>query len=150
MWCSVDATIVSSRHGENLARVMSRAPGNQKEGKMTEAKAMVAYCGLTCSECPAYLATQADDDAKRAETAKLWSEQYHADIKPESINCDGCVPDEGRRFSYCQVCKIRECARSKEMVNCAHCDEYACEILEGFFNMAPESKAHLDELRKSL
>jgi len=31
---------------------------------------MIAFCGLNCSECPAYLATKTGDDKKRIETAK--------------------------------------------------------------------------------
>ncbi len=50
---------------------------------------MIAYCGLDCSKCEAYLATQTDDDDKRIMVAKEWSAMYHADIKPEQINWDG-------------------------------------------------------------
>ncbi len=39
---------------------------------------MTAFCGLACYECPAFLATRADDNKKRAEIAKEWSKQYHA------------------------------------------------------------------------
>jgi len=31
---------------------------------------MIACCGLDCSKCEAYLATQEDNDVKRAEVAK--------------------------------------------------------------------------------
>ena len=34
---------------------------------------MIACCGLDCSKCEAYLATQEDNDVKRAEVAKKWS-----------------------------------------------------------------------------
>ncbi len=37
---------------------------------------MIACCGLDCSKCEAYLATQEDNDVKRAEVAKKWSVQY--------------------------------------------------------------------------
>jgi len=37
-------------------------------------KQMIAFCGLACHECGALLATQDDDDAKRAEVAQGWSE----------------------------------------------------------------------------
>jgi len=36
------------------------------------------------------------------------------------------------------------------VVNCAHCDDYACEKLAGFFAFAPEAKATLDGIRQGL
>ena len=51
---------------------------------------MIAYCGLDCEKCDAYLATINDDQALREKTAKLWSELNHAPILPEHINCQGC------------------------------------------------------------
>ena len=46
---------------------------------------MIAYCGLDCEKCDAYLATINDDQALRQKTAKLWSELNHAPILPEHI-----------------------------------------------------------------
>ena len=109
---------------------------------------MVAVCGTVCSECHAFLATQKDDDAERI--AELWSKQYNADIKPEDINCDGCISEGKRLFLYCNICEIRKCGREKNIENCAFCNEYACDKLTQFFPMAPEAKTTLDEIRKSL
>jgi hypothetical protein len=111
---------------------------------------MIACCGLDCSGCPAFTATQADDNLKRAETARIWSEQYHADIKPEDINCDGCSSRSGRLFNYPRVCEIRKCSIGKQISNCAHCPEYACEKLTAFFGMAPQAKENLDGINKEL
>jgi len=112
---------------------------------------MIAFCGIVCSECPAFLATQKDDDAKRKEVAELWSKQFNIKIKPEAINCyDGCASDGKRVFGYCNICEIRKCGQEKRVENCAYCDEYACEKLTKFFTMAPEAKATLEEIKKSL
>ena len=111
---------------------------------------MTAFCGLICSECGAFIATQNDDDQKRAEVAKLWSQQYNIDIKPEDINCDGCTSDSDRHIGHCQVCEIRKCGKQKEIQNCAYCDNYACDKLEGFFKMVPDPKKHLDEIKDGL
>jgi len=34
---------------------------------------MIAYCGLDCSKCEGYLATQANDPGQIAKVAKIWS-----------------------------------------------------------------------------
>lgn len=108
---------------------------------------MIAYCGLACHECPTYLATKNNDDKKRAEVAEQWSNQYNTVLKPEEINCDGCLTDGGVLFKHCQVCEIRKCGIDKGVVTCAHCDEYACEKLENFFNLVPECKELLEGIR---
>lgn len=108
---------------------------------------MISSCGLDCFKCEGYLATQANDDNKRTAVAKKWSELYNADIKAENINCDGCR-EKGRKFFYCSdICEIRKCCIEKDLANCAACNIYACDKLKKFFEMAPEAKTALDNLR---
>ncbi|MCK4571680.1 DUF3795 domain-containing protein, partial [candidate division WOR-3 bacterium] len=38
---------------------------------------MIAYCGIICTECPAFLATQKDDDEERKKVAEMWSTDEH-------------------------------------------------------------------------
>jgi hypothetical protein len=52
---------------------------------------MTGYCGLDCEQCGAFIATRNDDDALRAKVAEEWARQYNAPIKPEHINCTGCL-----------------------------------------------------------
>ncbi len=111
---------------------------------------IIAICGITCTECRAYLATQSDDDAARAKTAEEWSKAYNSEIKPEHINCDGCVPDTGRKIHHCTECEIRACGLAKGVENCGHCADYACDKLEGFFGMVPDAKVTLDEINNAL
>jgi len=108
---------------------------------------MIAFCGIVCTECPAFLATQKDDDNERRKVAELWSKEFKAEIKPEDINCDGCLLENGRLFGHCKVCEIRKCAQEKDVKNCAYCDDYTCEKLSKFFEMAPEAKITLNKLR---
>ena len=110
---------------------------------------MIAFCGLGCSGCPAYIATQKNDDEERKKVAEMWSKEFKAQLKPEDINCDGCIADSYRLFSHVKVCEIRKCGLEKKVKNCAYCDEYACEKLTEFFKMAPDAKTTLDEIRKN-
>ncbi len=111
---------------------------------------MIAYCGLICTDCGAYIATQKDDDKMRAEVAAKWTQEYHHDFKPEDINCDGCLPDTVKTIGHLNVCPIRKCGREKGVKNCAYCKDYTCEKLDGYFKMAPIMKANLEEIRKSM
>jgi hypothetical protein len=111
---------------------------------------IIAFCGLTCTECPAFIATGKDDDVERNKVAELWSKEFNCEIQPEDINCDGCLVESDRVFSHCKVCEIRKCGQEKEVTNCAYCDDYTCEKLIKFFNMAPEAKTALVEIRKNL
>ena len=114
---------------------------------------MIAYCGLICSECPAFIATQKNDYEEKIKVAKMWSEMYKSEIKPEikpeDINCDGCLAAT-TKYAYCSICEMRKCASEKNLKNCAYCDDYPCNKLSEFFKVAPEAKNTLEEIRKSL
>ncbi len=111
---------------------------------------MIAFCGIICSECPAWIATQADDDDKRAEVARLWSKEYNTDLQAKDIDCDGCHSDGGTLFGHCQVCEIRKCGLEMRVANCAYCPDYACHKLDQFFKMAPDAEKRLDGIRQVL
>ena len=108
---------------------------------------IIAYCGLDCGQCPALGATLKDDDAERARVAEMWSKEFGADLKPDDINCDGCLADSDRLFSHCRVCEIRACSRERGLINCAVCDDYGCEKLTKFHDMVPEARENLDRIR---
>lgn len=111
-------------------------------------KEMIACCGLVCTDCPAYIATQQNDDELRKKTAESWSKMLGHDVRPESVNCDGCLSQTGRLIGYCFECKIRACCLDKKLPNCASCPDYGCEKLISFINQVPEAKAKLEELRR--
>ncbi len=111
---------------------------------------IVAVCGLICTDCPAYTATQADDRAALERVAADWRQAFNApNITVESVICDGCLT-EGRKCGHCAECDIRACGVEHGVANCAHCPDYGCEKLERFFGFAPQARATLDEIRRSL
>lgn len=113
---------------------------------------IVAYCGLVCSDCGAYIATQANDPAALERVAAQWREKFSSpEITAHSILCDGCPgTNGGRRIGYCATCEIRACALERGVSNCAHCADYACAKLEGFLAHAVDARTTLDEIRASL
>jgi hypothetical protein len=113
---------------------------------------IIAYCGLVCSECPAYVATQSNDAGELERVAAQWREEFNEpEITAASIICDGCLSTNGGRLSgYCRVCEIRSCGVERGVVNCAHCGDYACQKLEAWFGNVPQSRVTLDAIRRGL
>jgi hypothetical protein len=111
---------------------------------------IIAYCGLLCSDCPAYVATQANDPIALQRVVEQWREEFNApDMTVESALCDGCL-GEGHKCGYCASCEIRACGVARGVANCAHCTDYACDKLTTFFSMAPNAQSVLDQVRASL
>lgn len=106
---------------------------------------MIAYCGLDCEKCDAYLATINNDQALRAKTAKLWAELNNAPILPEHINCEGCRVD-GMKTVYCDnLCNIRQCALKKGVTTCGNCpDLVKCQIVEVITSNNPDALKNLE------
>ena len=111
---------------------------------------MIAYCGIVCTDCEAYIATQANDRAALLRVRDHWRQEYQApQMTVESVTCDGCLVD-GLKCSHCAECDIRACGKSRGVANCAHCEDYACAKLERFFGFVPDAKAVLDRVNASL
>ncbi len=108
---------------------------------------MMAMCGLVCTGCPAFLATMHDSDEERRKTAEDWSKMYGHDIKPEEINCCGCLSVGKKLLAYCGQCETRKCGLERSLANCAACPDYACEKPSKFLEAAPEAKKNLEEER---
>ena len=103
-------------------------------------KDRIAYCGLDCEKCDAYLATINDDKALREKTAKRWAELNNAPILPEHINCEGCRAD-GAKTVYCDsFCGIRQCALKKGVTTCGDCsDMEKCKTVGEIISNSPEA-----------
>ena len=107
-------------------------------------KKMIAYCGIDCEKCDAYIATINDDQALREKTAKKWAELNNAPILPEHINCEGCRT-EGVKTVFCDsLCGIRQCAMKKGVETCGDCPEMeSCEIIAMVFSNNDEALKRL-------
>lgn len=110
-------------------------------------KDMIAYCGLDCEKCDAYIATKNNDQALREKTAKLWSELNQTPILPEHINCDGCKAN-GKKTIFCdQLCQIRKCAAGKGLPSCGKCPEMeTCPTLNPIRDNNPEAYSNLKNI----
>lgn len=107
---------------------------------------MIAYCGLDCEKCDAYLATIHDDQALREKTAKLWTTLNHVPILPEQINCQGCRGD-GVKTVFCDhLCEIRQCGLKKGVTTCGDCPNLEkCPTVGAILSNNPEALNNLRE-----
>jgi hypothetical protein len=109
---------------------------------------MIAYCGLDCSKCDAFIATDNNDNALREQVVKEWIRAYKIEIKPEDINCTGCR-STGVKVHYCEsMCEVKKCAGSRNMETCAQCHDFPCAHLSPVFEQAPQAEVTLRSLRK--
>ncbi|MCL5282361.1 MAG: DUF3795 domain-containing protein [Planctomycetes bacterium] len=123
--------------------------GCQEQNKQTaKPTKTLAMCGLDCAACPASIAYKTNDQALRVKTAAEWSQQFKAQLKPEHINCVGCLKTEGVQIDHCADCEIRRCGLAKKVKDCALCPDYPCEKIGRFIANVPPAKANLEEVRR--
>jgi hypothetical protein len=110
---------------------------------------IVAYCGLDCSKCDAYIATQTYDFERKKRIAERWTKGLKVEFKPEDTNCLGCMSD--KVSGWCtRICRIRPCAEVRKVKTCAHCGEYPCANLKEFQSSEPEATRNLEKIRRTL
>jgi len=109
---------------------------------------LIVFCGLDCTECPAYNATKEDDAERLVELAKQWS-TLEMRFEAGDLFCDGCHGP--RTFKWCGECPIRLCGLELGLENCAQCGDYPCEKLEEAWGRvgdgAAAQRANLEGLR---
>jgi len=111
---------------------------------------MISYCGLDCSQCPAYLATRSGDREALERVAADWSKQFDVEVPVEGVICDGCRSDTGRRSGYCGICEVRACGVGKGVITCAHCEDYDCDTLRGCPGYRSMGKKTLDGIKEEI
>jgi len=107
---------------------------------------LIAYCGLVCTECHAFVATRENDNEKLKSLALEW---YGQENDAQYCLCDGCTTD-GQKNKHCHECGVRLCAMERGVINCAHCDDFGCETLTGLLDFIPLAKENLDIIRATL
>ena len=107
-------------------------------------KKMIAYCGLNCEKCDAYIATINNNQILREQTAKKWSKLNNINILPEEINCHGCRAD-GLKTVFCEnICSIRKCGFKKGFDTCGDCaDLNKCQIIKKIIDNNPDALKNL-------
>ena len=111
---------------------------------------MLAYCGIVCSECAAYLATQAEDLVALEKMAAQASLDFGVEMTVADAMCDGCLATTDRQIGYCHQCAVRQCALSKHVETCANCESFPCETIDAFATPGSEHRQRLDDLYQSL
>ena len=111
----------------------------------------IAYCGLDCKSCEAYIATIGDDNSLRKKVAKKWSELNGVEITPEMINCEGCR-NNGKKTVFCDsLCPIRQCAFGRGIESCGNCSEMeVCHKITMVTGTNKEALARLEKCRKGI
>ena len=110
-----------------------------------ELDTIIAICGVSCTECDAYQATQKDDAKALEAIAAEWTEAMGRTFTADDILCDGCRVGGDRLSAYRRLCEIRICAETKGHPTCAHCDECPCEMItaQPAIDALNELKRHL-------
>lgn len=108
---------------------------------------LISCCGLNCATCEARIATIKNDDELRKTVAEKWRVNYNSpDLSPEMINCAGCR-EEGVKFSYCGICEIRNCVKTRGFSTCGECQNIeTCDIISAVHKYVPEALTNLRDL----
>lgn len=86
---------------------------------------IISKCGYRCDLCPAY-ETNIKSEADKQRMSDAWKKYCGFDVPPEVIkSCSGCEAGGGD-----ETCTVRPCAIEKNLDNCAHCEQFACDKLK--------------------
>ncbi len=112
---------------------------------------IIAVCGLICTDCPAYQATQAQDQAWLERVTAEWRQQFNApDLPVEAVSCNGCLAEGQKQCTHCGECSVRLCALERGVLNCGVCPDYGCEKITSLLAFMPEVKPRLDAIHAAL
>jgi hypothetical protein len=98
---------------------------------------LFAYCGLYCSSCSVFIASQEDP-------ARLQIIANKMNRSVEETRCNGCRSE--KLSSYCLNCDLKICAISKGIDFCSECNDYPCSKLKSFQKKMPHRSELFDSL----
>lgn len=108
---------------------------------------MMAYCGMDCGECPAYISTQTSNEAMKTQVAEFMNQKLGSTYTAKDINCDGCIVNQ-KLVPHCMACEVRLSAQQRRVANCAVCKDYGCAKLTKLHAMIPPTaKQNLEAIR---
>jgi len=95
---------------------------------------IISKCGYRCDLCPAYETNlKSDDDKQRMSDA--WAKYCGFQVPTEQIqSCPGCLVSGAD-----PTCTVRPCAIEKNVENCAHCEQFACDKLKSKMNFVEQN-----------
>jgi len=114
----------------------------RKEVRIMEKNQRIAVCGLNCSECDIFRASDNPEIAQRI--VNWFKEERHIDVKIEDIHCLGCREDRTKHWSPdCWI--LRCCVDEKGLEFCYQCEDFPCEKLSEW---AKENKKYEEALNR--
>jgi hypothetical protein len=111
----------------------------------------IGYCSFACTveNCKTLAATKNNDLQAKAKIAERWRKQSGTDVKPEDVACFGCKTKNKPIGYYAQNCDVRKCAHPKNVITCAHCDDFpTCE--KETWTRWPKLRQALEKIRNEL
>jgi hypothetical protein len=99
-----------------------------------------ATCGLLCSACSVFIATNEDPERLKRISLKFG-------IPEEEVRCFGCRSD--KRFGPCGGCLFSACAKEKGIAFCSDCNDFPCQALSDFQAALPHRLDLWEDLEKA-
>ncbi len=84
---------------------------------------LVGACGLYCGACDHYRAFAGGSEHL------LKRDKFKVENIDE-VSCRGCHSD--KLTKHCNECKMRLCAKSKDILHCGLCSDYPCDLIKTF------------------
>jgi len=100
-----------------------------------------SFCGLRCGACEILVAYR---KGRENGSAPKWSDlprPLRDYIPPADIVCQGCKTD--KVFAGCRGCRVRECARERNVEACVVCPDFPCHRVEQLRALIPGIKDRL-------